>query len=198
MLNTLYSRPGCQDSFSSPYNLGTCTGDGVFVIARKSDISERMCRAMEETTHTKTGVGCALTCSQDQKEIVRSGPNKESNQTSNKNLDAQTHVLNPFQTSPPWPLRQLLQKQNLAEQPRTLRSGSAQSFSVQRSDRIPGNRNAPCEKNIHHFQRPPSAPFNLTYLNPAKEKKKKQISRKQAARRPKTWPLAMKRSHKRC
>lgn len=61
-------------------------------------------------------MGCALTCSQDQKEIVRFGPNKELNQTSNKDLGAQIRVWNPFQSCFLLLLKQLLQKQNLAEQ----------------------------------------------------------------------------------
>ena len=64
----------------------------------------------------KTSVGCALTCCQDQKEIVRFGPKKELNQTSNKNLSAQILVLNLFQTCFLLLLKQLLQKQKLAVQ----------------------------------------------------------------------------------
>lgn len=149
--------------------------------------------------HINTCVGCALTCSQDQKAIVRPGPNKELNQTSNKNLSAQIHVLNPFQTSLSLPLKQLLQKQNLAEQPRTLGLGSAQSFSMQHSDHIPGNhRNAPCKENIHHFHQ---WSFQSHLFKHRKKKKKKRLaeSKQPANQRHGPWQTLVsivKRSHK--
>ena len=118
-------------------------------------------------THIKTSVGCALTCSQSQKEIVRFGPNKELNQTSNKNLGAQNPCFEPLSKLLFVALETASLKAKLGRA--VLRSGSAQSFSMQHSDRIPGNHDAPWKKNVHHFQCSFPAPFNLTNLNPAKK-----------------------------
>lgn len=49
-------------------------------------------------TCIRTPAGRALTGSQDQKEIVRFGANKEWSQTSNRNPSAQIRVLNPFRS----------------------------------------------------------------------------------------------------
>lgn len=57
-----------------------------------------------------------MTCSQDQEEIVRFGPNRELNQASNKTLCAQIHVLNPFQSCLFVAFETASPKQNLAEQ----------------------------------------------------------------------------------
>lgn len=61
-----------------------------------SDNSQRILLLMKEVTHVYSSGGRALTGSQDSEEIVKFGPNKELNQTSNQNLSAQIHVLNPF------------------------------------------------------------------------------------------------------
>lgn len=91
----------------------------------------------------KTPVGCALTGSWDQ-QIERFGPDKGLNWASNRNLSAQIHLWNSFQSG-----FLLLSSPKTKPGRAVLRSSPAQSSAVQHPEHIPDNHSTPWNRNIH-------------------------------------------------